>query len=97
MEVMIASEGFDLTGELTSYVVTGDSGKPVTRWSCKNCNSGIYLESEADPDYLFLKVGGLDDPGWIKPEMHIYTSARQPWTHISDGLPQYEGMPSSDQ
>jgi|GEM_PF-5493855 len=35
MEVMIASEGFGLKGDLASYVVTGDSGKPVNRWNCK--------------------------------------------------------------
>jgi hypothetical protein len=93
MELMIAADGFELLGELDSYVVTGDSGKPVTRWSCANCASGVYLESAADPDYLFLKVGSLDDPSWVIPEMHIYTAAKQPWTQIDDRLPQYEGAP----
>ena len=96
MELMIAVDGFDLHGEIAAYAVTGDSGKPVTRWNCKNCHSGIYLESEADPDYLFLKVGSLDDPSWVEPEMHIYTATKQPWTQIADGLPQFEGMPPSD-
>ena len=93
MELMIAEDGLAIEGTLSSYVVTGDSGKPVTRWFCSACGSGIYLESAADPGYLFLKVGSLDDASWVKPEMHIYTAAKQPWTKLSDGLPEYEGAP----
>jgi hypothetical protein len=93
MELMVADDGFEIEGSLSSYVVTGDSGKPVTRWFCSACGSGIYLESAADPGYVFLKVGSLDDASWVKPDVHIYTAAKQPWTHISDGLPEYEGAP----
>ena len=93
MELMIADHGFKIEGPLNSYVVTGDSGKPVTRWYCSICGSGIYLESAADPGYVFLKVGSLDDASWVKPEMHIYTAAKQPWTQLADGLPEHEGAP----
>lgn len=93
MELMVADDGFEIEGPLSSYVVTGDSGKPVTRWFCAGCGSGIYLDSEADQGYVFLKVGSLDDASWVKPEMHIYTAARQPWVKIADGLPEYEGAP----
>ena len=93
MELMIGEDGFHIEGSLRSYVVTGDSGKPVTRWFCSTCGSGVYLESAADPGYVFLKVGSLDDASWVKPDMHIYTGAKQPWTQISDGLPQHEAAP----
>jgi hypothetical protein len=93
MELMIEQSSFEIDGALKSYVVTGDSGKPVTRWNCANCGSGIYLEGEADPGYVFLKVGSLDDPGWVTPEMHIYTAAKPGWLKIDDGLPQYEKAP----
>ncbi len=95
MELMIESNCFEVAGDLQAYVVTGDSGKPVARWSCARCASGIYLEGEADPGYIFLKVGSLDDAGWVNPEMHIYTCAKQPWIEIHDGLPQYERAPDS--
>jgi hypothetical protein len=86
MELMVADDGFKIEGSLASYVVTGDSGKPVTRWFCAGCGSGIYLDPEADQGYVFLKVGSLDDASWVKPEMHIYTAARQPWVKVADGL-----------
>lgn len=93
MELMIAEPSFSIEGSLNSYMVTGDSGKPVRRWHCEKCASGIYLEGEADPGYIFLKVGSLDDASWVTPQMHIYTSAQQPWLKIDDDLPRYEYAP----
>jgi hypothetical protein len=93
MELMIDQTSFEINGPVDSYVVTGDSGKPVTRWFCPTCGSGIYLEGDSDPGYVFLKVGSLDDASWVKPEMHIYTAAKQPWVQLADGLPQHEKLP----
>jgi hypothetical protein len=93
LELMIDRGSFEINGPLDSYVVTGDSGKPVTRWFCSACGSGIYLDGDADPEYIFLKVGGLDDASWVTPQMHIYTAAKQPWVRIDDGLPQHEQLP----
>lgn len=95
MELMINREGFQIQGPMQSYVVTGDSGKPVSRWFCAACGAGVFVECEADPQYIFLKVGSLDDASWVAPQMHIYTAAKQPWVLIQDGLPQYEGMPAT--
>jgi len=93
VELMIGADALSVKGPLESYVVEGDSGKPVTRWFCGRCGSGIYLECESDPGYVFLKAGSLDDASWVRPEMHIFTVARQPWARIADDLPQYERMP----
>lgn len=93
MELMIDESSFKIDGFVQSYVVKGDSGKPVVRWFCAECGSGIHLECEADPGHIFLKVGTLDDASWVTPQMHIYTAAKQPWIQIDDGLPQYKKVP----
>lgn len=93
MEMMVDDQAFKIEGPLAAYVVTGDSGKPVTRWHCAKCASGIYLEGEADPGYVFLKVGSLDDASWVTPQMHIFIAAKQPWLKLDDGLPQYDKAP----
>jgi hypothetical protein len=51
------------------------------------------MECDADPGYVFLKVGTLDDASWVKPDMHIYAAAKQPWVEISDALPRYDKAP----
>ena len=93
VELMISSDSFDVEGELGTYTVLGDSGKQVHRYFCSKCGSGIYLEGDADPGFVFLKVGTLDDASWVKPDMHIYTKAKQPWMELGDELPRYEKAP----
>ena len=93
VELMIPASAIDIQGDLGTYTVTSDSGKQVHRRFCSRCGSGVYLECDADPGYVFLKAGTLDDANWVKPDMHIFTAARQPWIHLGDTLPQYEKAP----
>jgi hypothetical protein len=93
VELMVSSNGFDVTGELATYTVTGDSGKSVHRRACLTCGSGLFLECDSDPGYVFIKAGTLDDAAAVRPEMHIFVSAKQPWVTIADDLPQFDRMP----
>ncbi|MGI9223893.1 MAG: GFA family protein [Woeseiaceae bacterium] len=93
VELMVSSASFEVEGELATYTVVGDSGKHVHRRFCPRCGSGIYLECDADPGYVFLKAGTLNDAGWVKPDMHIFTVATQPWANVADSLPRHERMP----
>lgn len=93
VELMVSSESFKVRGESQIYTVTGDSGKDVRRHFCPKCGSGIYLECDSDPGYVFIKAGGLDDAEWISPDMHIFTGSKQPWVDIADSLPRHERMP----
>ena len=93
VELMVPSDTFAVTGQLATYTVTGDSGGAVHRRSCAVCASGLFLECDSDPGFVFVKAGALDDQSAVHPEMHIFVSARQPWVTIADDLPQYDRMP----
>lgn len=93
MEVMVQRDAFDVEGELTRYEITTETGDQVTRCHCPTCGSGIYLDAKSDPVHLFVKVGSLDDPGAVTPQMHIFTKYRQSWLEINDGLPQFSEFP----
>lgn len=93
VELMVSDKGFETIGELATYTVTGESGKQVHRHSCATCGSALFLHCEADPGYVFIKAGALDDASWVRPEMHIFASCKQPWVKLDDGLPQYDRMP----
>ena len=93
VELMVSDKGFKTQGDLATYTVTGESGKQVHRRSCSKCGSALFLECEADPGYMFIKAGALDDASWVRPEMHIFASCKQPWVKLDDGLPQFERMP----
>jgi len=93
VNLMAPSESFSVEGKSQTYTVVGDSGKDVHRHFCPKCGSGIYLQSDAVPGQVFLKAGTLDDAGWVKPELHMFTASKQPWINLADSLPQYERMP----
>ena len=94
VELMVRSGSWRVDGKMKAYTVIGDSGKRVHRRFCPECGSGVYLEGDADPGYAFLKVGTIDDATWVKPDMHIYTGAKQPWIELRDELPRYEKAPA---
>ena len=91
VELYLARDALTIEGELDGYSSLGDSGNKVTRKSCATCHSPIVLEMEGDPEHVCIKAGSLDDGSWISPEVHIFTASKQPWVHISDSLPQFEG------
>ena len=91
--LMVSSEAFSVQGDLETYTTVGSSGEDVHRRFCPKCGSGIYLETDAVPGHVFLRAGALDDATWVKPQMHIFTAAKQPWLEIADSLPQFEAMP----
>jgi hypothetical protein len=38
----------------------------------------------------FVRVGTLDNPNLLKPDIHIYTSTKQHWLKLSDDVPNLE-------
>ena len=64
------------------------SDEPFYRSFCVECGSPISGQGAAYPGILFVKAGTLDDPSWVKPDMHIWCSEKQPWLQIADAAKQ---------
>ena len=41
----------------------------------------------AGPALKFVRVGTLDDPDRLPPDIHIFTASKQAWVRIPDGVP----------
>jgi hypothetical protein len=39
----------------------------------------------------FVRVGTLDDPQLLEPDVHIYVRTKVPWLALPDGVPAFEG------
>ncbi|MCB5944027.1 GFA family protein [Acidocella sp. KAb 2-4] len=91
----VPSAAFRVTkGTPKSFHYAGNSGKGLDRNFCPNCGARLYTNNlGALPDVTFIAVGSLDDSSKVNPTMHIFTASAQPWDKITDGLPQYPGMP----
>jgi hypothetical protein len=38
----------------------------------------------------FVRIGTLDDPGALPPDVHIYTRSKLPWVRLPEGAPAFE-------
>lgn len=92
--VGVRTDAVSMTGELGGYTVTSDAGNQLTRKFCTKCGTPILTELHSNPAMLVLKAATLDDPSWLKPTMHIWTSSSQPWAEIGTALPVHEKQPS---
>jgi hypothetical protein len=58
---------------------------------CPKCKVAVWSNySGAGPSFRFVRVGTLDDPDRLPPDIHIFTRSRQPWVVLPDGVPAFE-------
>jgi hypothetical protein len=62
------------------------SGQYIAR--CPHCQVAVWsLYYSAGPLVRFIRVGTLDDPDLLPPDIHIFTASKQPWVVLPDGMP----------
>ena len=42
------------------------------------------------PEVKFVRAGTLDDPSWVRPDVHIYTRSKVGWLTLSESVPDFE-------
>ncbi|MBU0676986.1 MAG: GFA family protein [Verrucomicrobia bacterium] len=86
--VAVTSKGFAVTqGE--DRLVAYESSPGKFRNFCGNCGSHLFARVAAQPKLILIRAGTLDDDPGIKPQAHIWVSAKVAWHDICDDLPQY--------
>lgn len=82
-----------VSGALTDYVSTADSGSRMHRTFCPSCGTAMFSEADSRPHLIFIRVGTLDDPATAAPQATIWTKMAPAWACINETLPQFEGQP----
>jgi hypothetical protein len=81
----VPPDGFRLlSGELQTFEVMCDSGRPKECAFCRRCGTRIYHRGESG---MSVKAGTLDDTSKLRPEAHYWTKRKQPWVQIPEGVP----------
>ena len=72
--------------ELVETPSASGRGQQIAR--CRNCRIALWSHyASAGPVMTFVRVGTLDDPDRIAPDIHIFTSSKQPWVILPPGAP----------
>ncbi len=65
-----------------------ESGKGQKIWRCPECKIAVWSNyAGAGETVHFVRVGTLDNPDALPPDIHIYTNSKQPWIRLSTEIP----------
>jgi hypothetical protein len=72
--------------ELVNTPSASGRGQVVAR--CPTCRVAVWSHyAGAGAAITFLRVGTLDDPDRLPPDIHIFTASQQPWVVLPAGVP----------
>jgi hypothetical protein len=65
-----------------------DSGLGQKIARCPTCRVAVWSNyAGAGPVVKFVRVGTLDHPDILPPDIHIFTRSKQPWVVLPPGIP----------
>ena len=94
LNAMIEMDRVQLLGEAPELVDTPSAsgqGQRIAR--CRICRIALWSHyAGAGAAVAFVRVGTLDEPDHLPPDIHIFTASKQPWVVIPQGhtaVPEY--------
>lgn len=77
-----------LQGEPELVNTPSNSGKGQKIARCRECRIALWSNYGGAGDVLrFVRVGTLADPDLLPPDIHIFTSTKQPWVILPQDTP----------
>ncbi|TLY50278.1 MAG: GFA family protein [Gammaproteobacteria bacterium] len=77
-----------LQGEIVAVDTPSNSGKGQKISRCARCHVALWSNYAGAGDAIrFVRVGTLDQAFRIRPDIHIYTSTKQPWIALGADIP----------
>jgi hypothetical protein len=94
MSLVVAESDFRiLQGEVKTSSSRSAAGRAKLGAFCPRCGTRIYHKPEWRRASVSVKPGTLDDTRWLNPDMHIWTSSKQRWVVIPEGVECHERQP----
>jgi len=89
LNAMIEADRVTVLGaepELVDTPSASGHGQMIAR--CPTCRIAVWSNyAGAGPLVSFVRVGTLDEPDRLPPDIHIFTASKQPWFVIPPGTP----------
>jgi hypothetical protein len=89
LNAMIESDRVELLSGRPELVMTPSaSGKGQKIARCPECHVAVWSHYAGAGDAVsFVRVGTLDEPDRLPPDIHIFTASKQPWVVLPPGIP----------
>ena len=77
-----------LQGEVEVINTPSNSGKAQKISRCPRCCIAVWSNYAGAGDAVrFIRIGTLDEPDRLPPDIHIYTASKQPWVILPPDVP----------
>ncbi|MDI3337387.1 GFA family protein [Defluviimonas aestuarii] len=93
---MVQDDAFDCVGSVVEFRRAAD-GMQFTEVFCQECHTRLYNRNSMLPGMVFLRAGTLQCSQQLGPMAHIWTSRKQAWVTLPDGIPTFEHSPSPEE
>ena len=83
-------QNLGIAPDLVHTPAASGQGQQIAR--CPHCRVAVWSHyAGSGPITAFVRVGTLDDPDRLAPDVHIFTASRQPWVLLPPETPAFEG------
>lgn len=91
LNAMIEADRVELlAGTPESVATPSNSGKGQKIARCPSCRIALWSNYAGAGDRVrFVRVGTLDEPDRLPPEIHIFTESKQPWVLLPPETPAF--------
>lgn len=91
LNAMIEADRVELLkGEPLAVMTPSNSGKGQKITRCPDCMVALWSNYAGAGDALhFVRVGTLDNPDRVPPDIHIFTDSKQPWVALPPDKPSF--------
>jgi hypothetical protein len=79
-----------LAGAPEPVAVPTGSGRPHDVHRCVNCQTALWSDYGRRPALRFVRVGTLDEPAALAPDVHIFTRSKLPWVGLPADTPAFK-------
>ena len=79
-----------ISGQPAPIAVPTDSGRPHDIHRCPACQTAMWSDYGRRLVLRFVRVGTLDEPAALPPDVHIYTRSKLSWVELPKAVPAFE-------
>jgi len=85
LNALIEEDNLERLGVAPERVDTpSESGAGQAIFRCPDCRIAVWSHyAGAGDKVVFLRVGTLDDPDLLPPDVHIHVASKQPWVRLA--------------
>ena len=91
LNALIETDRIELLSGLPEVTeLKSGGGGPHDVYRCPTCLFAVWSDYGRRPGMRFVRVGTLDDPTALSPDVHIFTRSKQPWVGLPEDVPSFQ-------